>query len=295
MRYHRRMEPHQPLEQPINPNPGDAQYVPQPLDSVPKPPGQRKTLWMIVACVVGLLLILGVAYWFMSKSAVDNYKQAAVTYRQDLTEVRDAMNNVLDEQNISARDVEAPPVFEEYGKKLQDVVTGAPTSPKVLGIIPVSGGQTKTEIDALTTAANSYAGQLRHIYELYVFYTATADAFTPIKNLGTFTVLDVNEIKALPGLWETFITEYKALPVPAGQEALRDELVRQAQTLLAEFQTLNSGFDQRTVPENDAIVVSLKEPTQALNQTFQTAAADSVNEAIDQVNTYYDELDKLLQ
>lgn len=292
--YHVKMSSQPPLGQPVNPNPDDAQYVPQPFDAGgPKKAGKK--MWIIIAGIAGVLLVLGGAYWLLSKQAAQDYRQDAAAYKQQIKEVRDNLDATLEEQDISLGDPETPPVLEEYGKQLQAVTAAAPQPPKVLGFLPVSGGVTKQEVDTLTAAANNYANSLRHVYSLVTFYTATADLFKPIKNLGSFTALDPNKIKALPGLWETFIVDFTALPVPPGQEALHAELIRQAEVLLAEFKELADGFDARTLQQNDDIITSLSEPTKEFNQTFQTGGFDSANEAADAAIKYYEELDKLLQ
>lgn len=289
------MESQQPLGQPINANPEDTKYVPQPLDSGSKTPGSSKKMWIIIASVVGILLLLGAAYWFMSKNAVEAYKKDAATYKQELTEVRDAMNTELDEQNIGASSPKAPPIFEDYGKQMQETIKSAPKPSKVFGFLPVSGGQTKQDVDKLTAAATNYANQLRYINELYIFYTTVAADFKPIKDLGTFTVRDADKIKALPGLWETFLNKFKALQIPSNLETLRADLIAQGEELYAEFKILADGFDGRTQEQNDQLVKDLKDQTVTFNDIFQQSARDVPADAIDKVNAYYDELDKLLQ
>lgn len=282
------MEPQQPLGQPINPSPSDPQFVPQPLGSEPSKPKMGKKVWLIIAGVVGFVLVLGVAYWFMSQSAVKSYKEDAVTYKQQIKQVRDDLNTVLDEQSISARSPKAPPLFEEYGKKMQDVIGKAPKNPKVFGFIPVSGvGETKQQVNTLTKAATDYANQLRAIYAFFTYITTTADQFKPIK--------DTTDIKAVPQLWESFLTEFKTLTPSSGMEATHDELVRQAESILTELTTFVDGFDQRTTAENSAIAQDLTKTIATFNKTFQDAVQDTTEQSLDKVNQYYDDLDKILQ
>jgi len=284
------MDEKQLFGQPINPAPGDSQYVPQPLGNTPKP---GKKLWLIIAGALGLLLILGGLYWVLAKNAKSDYDKAAVSYKQQIKEVRDGMNTKLDDGNISVYDPEAPPIFEEYGKKMQDIISAAPKSPTVLGFIPA--GKADPEVTALTSAAVNYASELRHINQLFEFYTGIANDFKPIKDLGRFTVLDTAEIKALPGLWETFLTKLNAVEPPIGLESLKADLILQGEALLTKFKELADGFDQRNVGQNDELVKGLEEPVQAFNKTFVRSSGENTKAAIDKVNQFYDDLDKLLQ
>ncbi|MGH7157530.1 MAG: hypothetical protein ACREGD_00415 [Candidatus Saccharimonadales bacterium] len=288
------MEPQQPLGQPINPNPGDPHFVPQPLGSPPQKPRTAKKLWILLGGAIGILLVLGVAYWAMSKSATEAYGKDVAAYKQQIKDVRDGMNAALDEQDISIREPEAPPVFEEYGIKLQGVIAAAPQPPKVLLVIPAGDDATKNEAKALTTAATNYANELRRIYDLFEFYTTTAEDFKPIKDLGTFTVFNPQEIKAVPGLWATFMEKFKALPPPGGLEPFKADLVAQGEILQTKFTELADGYDSRTTGQNDDLITELSKLADAFNEAFQKNAATTTNEAIDKVNQYYDELDALI-
>lgn len=282
------MEPEQPSMQPINPNPSDPQFVPQPTGSGAAKPKMGKKLWLIIAGVVGFLLVLGVAYWFMARSANEGYKKDAAAYKQSIKEVRDTMDNQLEKEGVSAYDRDAPPIFEEYGKKMQDVVTKAPKKPKVFGFIPVSGvGETEQQVNTLTQAATDYANQLRGIYTFFVYITTTADQFKPIK--------DTTDVKALPELWEAFLTEFKTLTPSPDMESTHEELTRQAETILTDLTAFVGGFDQRTTAENSAIAQDLTQTIATFNKTFQEAVQETTEQALDKVNQYYDELDKLLQ
>ncbi len=283
------MDEKQPLGQPITSKPGDPQYVPQPLGNGKSPkPKPNKKMWLIVGGIVGFLLLFGLAYWFMGQSAAKSYKEDAITYKQQIKQVRDDLNTTLDEQNISARNAKAPPIFEEYGKKLQGVVASAPKNPKVFGFMPVSGvGDTKQQVDSLTQAATNYANQLRAIYTFFTYITTTADQFKPIK--------DTTDVKALDDLWATFLTEFKKLTPSPGMEATHEELVKQAETLLTELKTFVDGFDQRTFAENSAIASELTKSIAGFNETFQKAVQDTTEESLAKVNQYYDELDAQLQ
>lgn len=292
--YHKNMEPQQPLGQPVNPNPGDQQFVPQPLGTEPTKPKMGKKLWVIIAGVVGLLLVLGVAYWFMAKDAASGYKEEAAAYKQAIKEVRDGMNTKLDEADISIYSAEAPPVFEEYGKKLQDVIANAPKQPKVYLFIPVGDSATKKEVEALTAAATNYANELRRIFALFSYYTTMANDFKPIRDLGSFTVNNPAEIKAVPGLWATFMEKFKALRPPAGLESFKQDLIVQGDVMQTKFTELADGFDSRTKEQNDQLASELSDLADTFSETFQKSSSETSNDAIDKVNTNYDELDKLL-
>jgi len=287
------MEPRQPQMQPINPNPSDPQFVPQPVGPEPTKPKMGKKLWILVAGVVGILLILGGLFWFLSKNAKADYSKAVVAYEQQIKEVRDSMNSKLDDNDISIYSVEAPPVFEEYGKKMQDIIASAPKPPKVFIFIPA--GSANPKVAELTAAANNYASELRHIYQQFTYYTTMANDFKPIKDLGTFTVFNPDEIKAVPGLWTTFMEKFKALEPLPGLEAFKADLISQGEVMQTKFTELADGFDGRTIGENDDLITVLSDLADAFNQTFVDSATELQNEAIDKVNTYYDELDKLLQ
>lgn len=292
--YDKNMESQQPLGQPVNPNPTDPQFVPQPLGSGAPKPKMNKKLWWIVGGVAALLLVLGVGYWQGAKGTEAAYREDVAAYEQRIKEVRDGMNTVLDDQNILIRSPEAPPVFEEYGKKLQEVIASRPKQPKVLLVVPV-GGPTKNEADALTTAAANYAGELCRIYELFIFYDAMADAFKPIHDIGTFTVFNAAEIKSMPGLWTTFLEKFRALTPPAGLESFKDDMTAQAETLLAKFTELANGFDGRTIGQNDDLITGLSDLADTFSKTFQQNSTETSNQAIDNVNRYYDELDSQLK
>lgn len=248
---------------------------------------------MIIAGVIGLVLLLGGLYWFLAKNAKADYAEAAVVYEQQIKQVRDDMNTKLDSEEISIYSPEAPPVFEEYGKKMHDVIANAPKPPRVLGMIPAGGAN--PEVTALTTAATNYANELRHINESFEYYTAVANAFKPIRNLGMFTVLDAEIITGLPAMWETFLAEFKTLEPPAELEAFKAEMILQAETLQTKFKELADGFSQRSIDQNDALAAALDEPTDTFRDTFAQSSSDTSNEAIDKVNQYYDELDAQLQ
>lgn len=292
------MEPqqtNQPHGQPINSDPTQAPFVPQPLGPDSPKSWMNKKVWLIVGGIVALLLLLGVGYWVLGSGAKQSYKEDAAAYEQAIKEVRDGMNTELDENDISIYEAAAPPVFEEYGIKMQEVIANAPKQPKVYGFIPAGGSATKKEVDNLTTAATNYANELRRIYALFVYYSAMAEDFKPIRDLGTITVFSPDKIKAAPGLMATFMEEFKALTPPAELESFKADMVAQGEVMLTKFTELADGFDSRSVAQNDALITVLSDLADAFSETFQKSSSDTTNEAIDNVNTYYDELDKLLQ
>lgn len=279
--------------QPSNPNPSDPKFVPQPVGSAPTKPNISKKLWLLIAGIAGLLLILGGLFWFLSKNAKDDYSKAVVVYEQQIKEVRDGMNSKLDDSDISIYSVEAPPVFEEFGKKMQDVTAKAPKSPKVFIFFPA--GSANPKVAELTAAASNYANELRLIYQQFTYYNTMANDFKPIKDLGTFTVFNPDEIKAVPGLWATFMEKFKALAAPAELESFKAGLIAKGEIMQTKFTELADGFDSRTIGENDELITVLSDLADTFNQTFVDSATKTQSDAIDKVNTYYDELDKLLQ
>lgn len=278
------------MGQPISSEPAGLPHAPQPLQNQPL----NKKLLPIILGAIGILVLCAGMFWWLGQGAKKEYAAAAATYKKEILAVRNAMNTALEEQDIAVRSPQAPAVFDEYGKKMQDVVATAPRAPKVLFIPVVGVGQTKQQIDALTVAATNYANELRRVKKIVEYYTTVAELFKPIKDLGIVTATQPAAVKALPGLWQTFQTQFKALPPPSGLEDLKTDLTAQAETLHTEFKKLADGFDGRTFAENDTIMGGLNAQAQTFNKTYQQNIQSTSSEAIDKINIAYDKLDKLL-
>lgn len=287
------MDEKQQLGQPINDKPGDAQYVPQPLDGSSPSPKPSKKLWMIITGVVGFLLIFGVAYWFMSKSAAEDYKTDAAAYKQAILTERDALNAELDDNDISASSAQAKPLFEKHGIELQKIVANAPKAPKAMGL-PVSVDQ-KEEVDQLTKAASDYAHALRNDYAIYNYYVVVTEAFDPIKDLGTITAMTRDKVMSFGTLWPEFLASLKMITPPAELQAMHDDLIAQAAIIDEQTKQLIANFDTNSDMANDAALGELTPLTKTFNTTFVNAINTASEASYEAVNTTYDALDTLLQ
>lgn len=289
------MDEKQSFGQPINDKPGDAQYVPQPLDGPGPAPKSNKTLWMIVAGAVGLLLVFGVAYWFMSRSAAESYKTDAATYEQAILAERDALNAELNDNDIGASSPEAKPLFEEHGKKLQEIAAKAPETPTVMGL-PVSVDQTqKEEVEQLTKATNDYANALLTDAAIYNYYIDVTEAFEPIKNLGTITVMNRDKIMSFGTMWPEFLATFKTITPPAELQAMHTDLIAQGTAIDEKTKPLVANFDANTETANDALLGELTPLTKEFNKTFVEGIKTASEASFEAINSTYDELDKLLQ
>ena len=288
------MDEKQPLGQPINDKPGDAQYVPQPLGGSSSAPKSNKTLWMIIAGAVGLLLLFGVAYWFMSKNAAEDYKTDAAAYKQAILTERDALNAELDDNNIGASSPEAKSVFEEHGKKLQEIAANAPETPKVMGL-PVAVDQAqKEEIEQLTKATNDYANALLSDVAIYNYYIAVTEAFEPIKNLGTITVMNRDKIMSFGTLWPEFLATFKTITPPAELQAMHTDLIAQGTAIDEKTKPLVANFDANTETANDLLLGELTPLTKEFNTTFVDGITTASKASYEAVNDTYDKLDEAL-
>ncbi len=285
------MDEKQPLGQPINDKPGDPQYVPQPLDGSAPAPKSRKTLWIIIAGVVGLLLLLGVVLWFMSKNAVKNYEADTVTYKQAILAERDALNAELDENDISASSPEAKPIFEEHGKKLQQIVANAPKAPAFMG---VATDDLNGEIALLTGAATEYADALLNDATIYNYYVDVTEAFKPIKDLGTITAMTRDKIMSFGTLWPEFLATLKMISPPAELQTMHDDLVTQATVIDEKTKQVVAGFDTNSEMSNDTALSQLTPLTKTFNTTFVNGINTASKASYEAVNDAYDKLDKAL-
>lgn len=281
--------------QPLTPGLDDPQYVPQPVGTGGQKPPLNKRLFMIIGIAVGGVLLLAGAFWLLAKSAKNNYVQAAATYKQEITDVRDGLDKTLEDQGISGNSHQAIPFFEEYGKKLQEVIASEPKPPKVLGIMPVSAGQAKDDTEALTRAASAYANELRRNFELSTYYVTVAEKFKPIKNLGLILAVDEADITALPGLWQTFLADLRAMHVPADLEATHAQLIQKGEALHTGFKTVADTYKTSTIGQIDQALSNLTTPSKEFNDIFNKSASDMSKSSLRAIADAYSALKAILK
>lgn len=297
--YHISMQPDQnnSFGQPINPNSSDPQYTPQPMTGqTPAGDGSaKKKLWVIIGGVVAALLLVFGLVWWLGQGAKDTYNKDAAAYKQDIKAARDAMNEALDSQNISGSDAKARPLFEEHGKKIEELVAKAPKAPKVLGFIPAPvSGATKNEVAALSKAASNYASALRADYAIYNYYTTVTSNFKVIKDLGVINVLKPDKIKQFAELWPKYEQNFKDIQPPASLKTLYDDLIAQNAVISQKTKEVSDNLASNPQDTTDQLLGGIRKLTDTMNKTFTDGILEASKSAFTSVNNTYDELDKLL-
>lgn len=282
-----------PLGQPVNADPTGTPVVPQPIqpaDEPKKPPSKR--LIITVLCAVAGLLVLAGALWWMAQTAKKEYVVAAAAYKTEVKTARDAMNKDLEEQNIGGSNIEAKPLFEEHGKKIQAVIAKAPEGPKVLGIIPVGSDKEVTE---LSKAASNYANALRTDFAIFNYYTEVTRGFKPIKEIGTIRVTTPDKVKAFGEQWPIFAKFLKSVKPPSPLQSMHSDLNEQANEIERKTVSLVKNFDSNSQTTNDKLLGELNPLTTKLNKMFTETVQKEAAKSYQTVNATYDRLDEQLK
>lgn len=289
------MDPQQssntPMGQTINPGVGGPDYVPQPIPDAPKPGGRpRKLVFALLAALAAVLLLLFAGWWWAAQARA-NYIESAHTFKQRVTDERDAINDAFVQQDATLSDAEAPIILNDGAENFNKILATAPAKPKIFWFIPVSIGDMGLETDALIKAAQNYQSAMRRVADTYNYYVDVTSAFQPLKDLGTITVDNQDELTTE---WSSYLAAIKEITPPAGLESVHSALVTSTEEIGTKLNSMLEAYKEGDTDAYKSLVIEADTAVKQTSKDFAVAIDEQAGKANDSVNERYDQLDELL-